>query len=346
MTIEVVHTSSLGRVTGTHVAEYRSAAIIEPEGPLTIAEPYREELSSKRPRKGLPRNSNIFGQRTVADVTSPDAVESFTITSSSHGYPYSEGTHDIFVGEEINTAGLGKLRWRKTEESDYPPFEEGVVEKPTPRVLKGIRAALDQGSTIQGFSLYGGLRVIRIEQGNLLRGYGENPSIDIAILHADEDFLAGGRNYKNVYGEIEHRTKTVSSQEATSQLDEWILQGNTFDSYKTVNGMIAVELKGWKEQVVPIKIEEQIRKHNMPFLWSDRGYLFESWIKQLPNRTSTIITEVVDTMEGDDPERGLNYLIVKRGESNNFDKAMKEAFDGDEFEIKDTSIETVRTDGI
>ena len=45
-------------------------------------------------------------------------------------------------------------------------------------IVEGIEKALKENCKIHGFSSGGGLRVIRIEKGDLLRGYGEHPHLE------------------------------------------------------------------------------------------------------------------------------------------------------------------------
>lgn len=332
MTVEVVTPKRFNQAPDVRLAEYRHASKRTSNSVYTVAESHREDLKFKRPGKGLPEDSHILGQSTVAEVVSPDAVELFIITVSKYEPMYVESPHEIFIGDEINLAPLGRLRWRPTEEGDYPPLEEGAVERPAPRVLKGIRTALDQGVTIHGFRSGGGLRVIRLEKDGELKGYGEHINVDEAMVVADEDFLEGHRDYKDVYGKIRPHYLTGSG-DSSSQLDAWLLQGHTFDAYRTESGMIAVELKGWKHNEIPKNIEEQIRRHNKHFLWTDRGYTFESWSDTFPNGEIAIATNVLSAPEGMELGRGTFFPYMKMGESNNFDLAVQRAFDADDEEI-------------
>src|SRR3989344_9530066 len=109
--------------------------------------------------------------------------------------------------------------------------------------LVGLGQALAEGSKIHGFLSGGGLRVVIVKSKQKLRGYGEHPSVDEALIHANEDFLAGGRPYKEVYGKV-HTHYLTGSRDTTSPLDAWLRQGNTFDAYRVGENQIVVDLKG------------------------------------------------------------------------------------------------------
>lgn len=64
-----------------------------------------------------------------------------------------------------------------------------------------LEEILRGGAKLHAFRSGGGLRVVTLEKGKS-KGYGEHPSLDEAIRHAVEDYQAGGRPYKEVYGKI------------------------------------------------------------------------------------------------------------------------------------------------
>ena len=69
--------------------------------------------------------------------------------------------------------------------------------------MQMLEGALRKGNVIRAFLSGGRLRVVHIEKGRhgKLTGYGEHPNIEDALKHAAEDFAAGQRDYKKVYGE-------------------------------------------------------------------------------------------------------------------------------------------------
>ena len=64
-----------------------------------------------------------------------------------------------------------------------------------PCSLDHLQQALRNGAKLHAFLSGGGLRVVRLEKGGKLLGYGEHPYIEEALRHADEDTEAGGRPY-------------------------------------------------------------------------------------------------------------------------------------------------------
>lgn len=122
------------------------------------------------------------------------------------------------------------------------PQEASRIEHP------GIDQALERGNRLHGFLSGGGLRVIRLELDGELKGYGEHPNVDEALIHASEDFSAGGRDYYEVYGKLYPHYLTGSS-EITSPLDGWLLRGRTIDAYRVYRGKVRVELTGMNKKI-------------------------------------------------------------------------------------------------
>lgn len=109
--------------------------------------------------------------------------------------------------------------------------------------LTGIEQALRYGCRLHAFRSGAGLRVVRIEKDGDLVGYGEHPHASDALSHANEDILAGGRPYDEVYGCLKPHYLTGSSS-ANDELDLWLLQGHTFDVRCEGNEFV-FELKGF-----------------------------------------------------------------------------------------------------
>ncbi len=197
--------------------------------------------------------------------------------------------------------------------------------------LPGIIKSLNEGCRIHGFRSGGGLRVVRIEINKELRGYGEHPSADEALIHASDDFLAGHRPYEEVYGKI-HPHYLTGSLDITSPLDGWLLNGHTFDAWK-VGVDIAVDLRGYKNQKVPEDVHRLIESGTLESArWRSRDYLFESVIDIFPDGGSSVKTVVVSgpSEGGADP---WTYKISKAGKGSDFHAALDNAFDSDEEEV-------------
>lgn len=108
--------------------------------------------------------------------------------------------------------------------------------------LAGISTALERGCRLYAYRSDEGLRIIRLERTGHLKGYGEHPHIEDALTHANEDYLAGGRRYEDVYGKI-HPQYLAGSHEISSDLDAWIKDGYSLVVVKQ-NDEIVVELQG------------------------------------------------------------------------------------------------------
>lgn len=109
--------------------------------------------------------------------------------------------------------------------------------------LHGIEQALKGGCRLHAFRSGGGLRVVRIEEAGTLKGYGEHPHVSEALIHANDDAVAGGREYSQVYGGAKPLYLTGSSV-PESGLDDWLMHGNTFDAYSEADEFV-FELKGF-----------------------------------------------------------------------------------------------------
>lgn len=120
-----------------------------------------------------------------------------------------------------------------------------------------LEQALRAGNKMHVFRSGGGLRVVRLEDKNQwLSGYGEHPSFEEAIKHAEEDYKAGCREYSTVYGVLYDHYLTGSAT-PSSLLDEWILKGHTIDAWFE-NETYIVELSGYsrKENTMWQKIKK------------------------------------------------------------------------------------------
>ncbi len=184
--------------------------------------------------------------------------------------------------------------------------------------LTGIETALRAGGRLHGFRSGGGLRVISIQEQDKLRGYGEHPRVDDALLHANEDFLAGGRPYNEVYGKTKLHYLT-GSQSFTSPLDLWILRGRTIDAYFE-GKQVFVELKALSENTeVPKRVVNYIKRTGKPVLWMSRGHWYDTEPSEFPNGEPCLSTMCLD-------KDAWFYHMVKTGKGRNFSRALENAF--------------------
>ena len=198
--------------------------------------------------------------------------------------------------------------------------------------MSGVERALQEGCTIHGFRSGGGLRVVRIEAfGNLL-GYGEHPSVDLALVHANEDFLAGSRPYDEVYGKL-YTHYLTGSHEVTSPLDGWLLQGHTFDAHKNEMG-ITVDLKGYSETRIPKHVIKQVNRNGRPVTWSNRGFTYETFSSTFPSGAPSLSTKVLSLPQGKSNSDPWIYKTLKTGMERRFSLALDLAFKAPEVELR------------
>jgi hypothetical protein len=233
----------------------------------------------------------------------------------------------------MNFAELVALADRQKKEREdawqFPPKEQ-------PELL-GIHEALRKGYRGHAFLSGGGLRVISFSKGSKEKAYGEHPHIEEALIHADEDYLAGGRPYKEVYGK-KYPHYLTGDTVSTSNLDYWIRQSHTFDVWQDGESIV-VELKGLTQTKVSKTIEESVlqMEEGEGVLWQDRGYVYFTERSQFPNGKPCVSTRVIKKPRGDKNElRAWMYSITKTGRGSNFHEAAQNAFAAPEVEVPDS----------
>lgn len=195
--------------------------------------------------------------------------------------------------------------------------------------LLGIKNALKEGCRIHAFRSGGGLRVVRIEKDGKLLGYGEHPHIEDALLYANEDFLAGGRPYNEVYGKSQPHFLTGSSS-PTSDLDLWILSGGTFDAWQK-DTKISFQFEKLCITRIPKEIIEEVIKTGNSTTWEHRGFVREITRTTFPNGAFCAESRVIKNKNTDNLQRQSEfYDIAKTGEGINFFEAMNSAFKAEE----------------
>lgn len=216
---------------------------------------------------------------------------------------------------------------------DAPSYRE--LEEGEP--LQGIETSLRDGAVVRAFRSGGGLRVVRIENLGDLVGYGEHPSIDAAIRHADEDFIAGGRPYGEVYGGDKPNYLT-GSIDSTSELDTRIRQGDKFRSWQD-GEVIYFELEGYAKVEVPKEILTRVMDTGISETWADkaRGYTYLVKSSRFPNGgpcSSISVSEGPEDRSGSDP---WMYHTSQIGEGANFMSAMNAALVAERIEKREAA---------
>ncbi len=187
--------------------------------------------------------------------------------------------------------------------------------------ISAIEQALRDGCRLHTFRSGGGLRVVRIENNEgELKGYGEHPAIMDALVHANQDCIDGHIPYEKQYGENgKYVHYLTGSTHSSTELDQWVKQGYTFDAYyKTKDGCFVVELKGYEREDVPKDVQERVRNTRNPEVWKNekRGYEFLSEPFIFPgNGELGVSTKVVSSPAGKEKGDPFMYEIIKIGYS-------------------------------
>jgi hypothetical protein len=197
--------------------------------------------------------------------------------------------------------------------------------------LQGIETALQKGCRLHSFLSGGGLRVIRLEtKGGDLKGYGEHPHVDDALVHANEDYLAGGREYHEVYGEnAKYPHYLTGSTSTASELDAWVRQGRTFDAWWE-NDQFVLELHGIQDVHAPKELHERVLATGNKEIWENRGFRYEITRSKFPNN------EPCTSMRCLNAKKGIGYLMydfIKTGRGKTFAEALTTAFAAEQVEV-------------
>jgi hypothetical protein len=201
-------------------------------------------------------------------------------------------------------------------------------------VLSTVEEALLEGCKLHGFRSGSGLLVLRLERGqrNLdeheLRGYGEHPSFDVAMVYLAEDFLAGGRPFEEVYGENgENAHYLTGHPESASAIDAWIMQGGKIDAVASGIGQFTVELRGVLETRAPEDVMNRALAGET-VRWEARGFVYETSPSSFPNGEQCYSTRVLNG-SGSKP---WMRDVVKRGSAPTLLEAMTTAANATEME--------------
>lgn len=223
--------------------------------------------------------------------------------------------------------------------------EEAYLRFPTkmPR-YRGIERALREGCRMHGFSSGGGLRVIRLEKitkpakpikgiigYSKLIAYGEHPHVEDTLKHLNEDYFAGGRPYKKVYGK-KHPHYLTGDRFSSSNIDYWLRSGNSFDCWFE-NGEVYFQLSGYGVTSAPKDVVDKVRETGTSIQWHDRGYTYETTAVAFANGEIGCSSAVIETPADRPNNDPWMYHIQKTGHGQNFWEAMIAAFAAPEIEI-------------
>lgn len=215
------------------------------------------------------------------------------------------------------------LKHEREDARNHPPDDRPQ--------LVGIYQALEDGCKMHAFLSGGGLRVIRLEHKETLKGYGEHPDVVEALVYAGEDYVAGGRPYDEVYGKIYPHYLTGQSLPA-SNIDAWIRMGRSFDVWQE-GKEIVFQLNGYHDTTAPESVATRARAGER-VRWVERGFVFESYPYVFANSEVGYGTEVISKPEGKAHNDAFFFRITKTGRSLDLWEAMAAAFDAEEVEVE------------
>jgi hypothetical protein len=203
------------------------------------------------------------------------------------------------------------------------------VKVKTKENLIKFNKALVEGCRAHGFRSGGGLRVVSLEKDGKSKGYGEHPNIEEALVHAGEDYVAGGRRYCDVYGRL-HNQYLTGSCDASSDLDAWLLKGHSFDAWREGESIV-VQLEGLRRTRTPDNVIDSVKATGEPVRWKSRGFTYETSQSRLPNGEPSFSSRVVSGITGYNADAWM-YPIAKTGHGRDFQEALVSAFGADEVE--------------
>lgn len=197
----------------------------------------------------------------------------------------------------------------------------------------GIQTALKNGARMHAFSSGGGLRVVSLEKGRRTLGYGEAPHVEDALVYTDEDFIAGGLPYKEVYGSgKKHPHYLTGSSLPSSNIDAWVRWGSTFDCWQE-DDLIVFQLSGYANDEMPDWVKKVTENNpGEPHVWETRSITYEVvfhldyFANGDPGWTTTIIANP-------ESKRSAYYSITKTGRGSTFWEAVITAFAAPEEEV-------------
>lgn len=160
---------------------------------------------------------------------------------------------------------LDRLRKKPRQvepKSQHPKLEEGI----------------QNGAVLQGFLSGGGLRVVDLKSDASspyfknektgfpdgafhVPGYGEASTLDVALRRAEEDAVAGGRPYREVYGNIQDQFPLPASFDPDSDIDAALSVGRSFDVSRAEDGKFQAVWTVLEFDEYPTHDPEGLRAH-------------------------------------------------------------------------------------
>ncbi len=148
---------------------------------------------------------------------------------------------------------------------------------------------------------------------------------------ANRDTQAGGKPYGEVYGK-EYPHFYTGSSKPSSNLDEWILRGNTLDIFQARNN-VAVQLHRYQQTDFPQELVDQVIATGTPATWSsDRGFTYGIERFTFANNEPGVSGSVLDKPNGTKRDPWF-YNVTKNGLGPTIDAAVTAAFSSTPIEV-------------
>jgi len=186
-----------------------------------------------------------------------------------------------------------------------------------------IKDALSDGYKMHGFTSGGRLRVLSLtKEGTKKEYYGEGIDFHSALRILSDDVVAGGREYKDVYGDgkIETAYWTGRYPDPGDVIDTWFYQGYGFDvEYDNENNHVVVKLVKKHLVRTPENIVSTVTKWKKSVKWKFKDF-DNTYVSSLGDRGGCC-TSADDV--GSDPWFKEMYF---EGKGNDLSVAMTNAF--------------------
>jgi hypothetical protein len=210
-------------------------------------------------------------------------------------------------------------------------------------VAAALDDALRTGGRMSAFRTGGGLRVVRVEQPETAPkpakstrdpepiAYGEHPHIDEALRIAADDFRAGGRRYKDVYGPIEGHYWTGDSC-PNSDIDAYILCGDSLAAHY-LDGVFTCVIRSTAAYQTPEDIAARAMAGET-ITWTDpRGFTRVATPSRFPNGDLGCTVRVTGRPEAAHYLRDHRWPVTRTGQAASFIEALRAAVAAPEIEV-------------
>lgn len=191
-------------------------------------------------------------------------------------------------------------------------------------ILPKIEQALKEGCRVLAYMSNSKIRIVRIDLDGTLKGYGEALQVEDALSYANKD-LVECRHYRG--------SCSIGLKTASSRLDQWLLDGNTFDIGRDGEGVV-FRLIGRAEVKVPAAVCDQVMKEGGSMVWMHRGYRYCSTRVHVAGRVYRLETSAISAPKGKRGSDAWSYPTAKTGRGADISQAMGDAFWAEPTEIK------------